>query len=69
MDVGRILAEMRLEHEQLEEAIASLERLARPVKRRGRPPAWLVDMRKAQGTNGQAGGGKKRSRGDGKAPS
>jgi hypothetical protein len=42
MDVGKILAELRQEREQLEEAIISLERLARGRgKRRGRPPAWL----------------------------
>jgi hypothetical protein len=42
MDVGKILSELRQEREQLEEAIISLERLARGRgKRRGRPPAWL----------------------------
>jgi hypothetical protein len=42
MDVTRILAELRAERSQLEEAILSLERLARGRgKRRGRPPAWL----------------------------
>jgi hypothetical protein len=42
MDVTRILAELRSERAQLEEAILSLERLARGRgKRRGRPPAWL----------------------------
>jgi hypothetical protein len=42
MDVTRILAELRAERAQLEEAILSLERLARGRgKRRGRPPAWL----------------------------
>jgi len=42
MDAARILAELRKEREQIEEAIMSLERLARGQgKRRGRPPAWL----------------------------
>ena len=42
MDVTKILAELRAERAQLEEAILSLERLARGRgKRRGRPPAWL----------------------------
>lgn len=42
MDVTRILAELRAEREQIEEAILSLERLARGRgKRRGRPPAWM----------------------------
>ena len=42
MDVSKILAELRAERAQLEEAILSLERLARGRgKRRGRPPSWL----------------------------
>ena len=42
MDVTKILAELKAEREQIEEAIISLERLARGRgKRRGRPPAWL----------------------------
>lgn len=42
MDVSKILAELKAEREQIEEAILSLERLARGRgKRRGRPPAWL----------------------------
>ena len=44
MDVDKMLAELRLEREQIEEAILSLERLARGRgRRRGRPPAWLKD--------------------------
>lgn len=47
MDVAKILAELRLEREQIEEAIISLERLARGRgRRRGRPPSWLVEARK-----------------------
>jgi hypothetical protein len=47
MDVSKILAELRLEREQIEEAIISLERLARGRgRRRGRPPAWLAEARK-----------------------
>ena len=47
MDVTKILTELREEREQLEEAIISLERLARGRgKRRGRPPAWLSDAKK-----------------------
>ena len=42
MDVTKILVELRQEREQLEEAIISLERLARGRgRRRGRPPAWM----------------------------
>ncbi len=47
MDVAKILVELRQEREQIEEAIISLERLARGRgKRRGRPPAWLSEARK-----------------------
>jgi hypothetical protein len=43
MDVTKILAELRQERVQIEEAILSLERLARGRgRRRGRPPAWLA---------------------------
>jgi hypothetical protein len=46
MDVSKILSELRAERAQLEEAILSLERLARGRgKRRGRPPAWLSPER------------------------
>ncbi len=47
MDVSKILVELRQEREQLEEAIMSLERLARGRgKRRGRPPAWMAEAKK-----------------------
>lgn len=47
MDVSKILGELRQEREQLEEAILSLERLARGRgKRRGRPPAWMTDVKR-----------------------
>ncbi len=43
MDVSKILTELKQEREHLEEAIQSLERLARGRgKRRGRPPAWMA---------------------------
>ena len=46
MDLGKILDEMRVEREQLEEAILSLERLAAGgVRRRGRPPAWMARLK------------------------
>jgi hypothetical protein len=45
MDVSKILAELREERQQIEEAIASLERLARGRgRRRGRPPAWMAEI-------------------------
>jgi hypothetical protein len=41
MDIYKMLAELREEHEQVEEAILTLERLARSRgSRRGRPPFW-----------------------------
>ncbi len=44
MDVNKILGELRNEREQIEDAIISLERLARGRgKRRGRPPTWMKD--------------------------
>jgi hypothetical protein len=47
MDVTKILEELRQEREQLEEAILSLERLARGRgRRRGRPPAWMTEAKK-----------------------
>jgi hypothetical protein len=52
MDVSKILAELQSERAQIEEAILSLEKLARGRgKRRGRPPAWLseVDVPKRRG--------------------
>ncbi|MFB3776432.1 MAG: hypothetical protein ACE141_02445 [Bryobacteraceae bacterium] len=47
MDVSRILAELRVEREQIEEAILSLERLAASRgRRRGRPPKWMAEAKK-----------------------
>ena len=44
MDVSKILAELKAERAQIEEAIVSLERLALGRgKRRGRPPSWMSD--------------------------
>lgn len=45
MDVSKILADLREERQQLEEAIVALERIARGRgKRRGRPPAWMAEV-------------------------
>ena len=50
MDVSKILVELRQEREQLEEAIISLERLARGRgRRRGRPPSWMAITAKKRG--------------------
>jgi hypothetical protein len=47
MDVSKILADLRQEKEQLEEAILSLERLAMGRgRRRGRPPSWMTVTKK-----------------------
>jgi hypothetical protein len=43
MDILKMLAELRDERTQIEEAIIAIERLARGLgKRRGRPPAWMA---------------------------
>jgi ABC-type transporter Mla subunit MlaD len=50
MDVEGILDQLRLEREQIEEAILSLERLASgQEKRRGRPPKWMAEAKKRAG--------------------
>jgi hypothetical protein len=47
MDVSKILADLRQEREQLDEAILSLERLALGRgRRRGRPPSWMTVAKK-----------------------
>lgn len=47
MDVAKMLADLKDEREQIEEAILTLERLAQGRgKRRGRPPLWLLEARK-----------------------
>jgi hypothetical protein len=45
MDITKILEELRLERDQLDEAILSLERLAAGGRRRGRPPAWIAAVK------------------------
>jgi hypothetical protein len=47
MDITKMLAELRNEREQVEQAIMVLERIARGQgKRRGRPPAWMSQGKK-----------------------
>ncbi len=59
MDINKMLQDLRAEREQIEEAILSLERLARGRgKRRGRPPVWLTEMRKGGGKDNEGKGGK-----------
>jgi hypothetical protein len=68
MDVSKILAELREERQQIEEAIVSLERLARGRgRRRGRPPAWMVDVAPAK-RRGRPPGSKNKVAAAGQAP-
>lgn len=47
MEIEKLLAELRLEREQVEEAILALERLAAGRgRRRGRPPAWMSQIKR-----------------------
>lgn len=47
MDVLKMLADLRREREQIEEAILTLERLAQGRgRRRGRPPAWMTEVKR-----------------------
>jgi hypothetical protein len=45
MDILKMLAELRKEREQIEQAILVVERLAAGTggKRRGRPPKWMSE--------------------------
>ena len=47
MDLQRLLRDLRRELENLDAAIASLERLNASGKRRGRPPSVLTEAQKA----------------------
>jgi hypothetical protein len=47
MDVAKMLTELRQEREHIEEAILTLERLAQGRgRRRGRPPAWMSEIKR-----------------------
>ncbi len=62
MDVSKILAELRQERQQIEEAIVSLERLARGrSRRRGRPPAWMAGAEVEVKRRGRPPGSKNKS--------
>ncbi|MGD1095755.1 MAG: hypothetical protein ABSB35_27645 [Bryobacteraceae bacterium] len=59
MDMLKMLAEMRQERAQIEEAILVLERLASGQgRRRGRPPAWLTAAANAPKRRGRPPGSK-----------
>jgi hypothetical protein len=50
MEVSKILAVLREEKKQIEEAILSMEQLARSRgRRRGRPPAWMANPPRKRG--------------------
>lgn len=56
MDISKMLAELKEERVQIEEAILTLERLAQGRgKRRGRPPLWLVEARKRDSASDESG--------------
>jgi hypothetical protein len=64
MDINKMLADLRLEREQIEEAIITLERLARGRgRRRGRPPAWMSTIKR----RGRPPGSKNRPKNEPKA--
>jgi hypothetical protein len=47
MDITKMLAELKAEREGVEQAILVLERIAAGrSKRRGRPPAWMSQVKK-----------------------
>lgn len=55
MDVTKILADLRQERQQIDEAIMTLERLGRGQgKRRGRPPAWMTKSNSSSGSSASA---------------
>ena len=64
MDINKMLEELRLERELIEEAIMTLERLARGRgRRRGRPPAWMAQIKR----RGRPPGSKNRPKNEAKA--
>lgn len=64
MDINKMLADLRSEREQIEEAIMTLERLARGRgRRRGRPPAWMSTIKR----RGRPPGSKNRPKSESKA--
>jgi hypothetical protein len=47
MDILTMLADLRQERTQIEEAVMTLERLAQGRgRRRGRPPAWMTAVKR-----------------------
>lgn len=51
MDLHRMITELKSERDAIEDAILALERvLAHRSGRRGRPPAWIRQMRQQSNT-------------------
>ena len=50
MDLAKVLLQLHEELANLNAAIVSLERLQEGGRRRGRPPAWLTEVKKAERT-------------------
>jgi hypothetical protein len=48
MDLNKMLAELRAERDQIEEAIIALGRLSLGAKRRGRPPLWMSQIKSTE---------------------
>jgi hypothetical protein len=47
MNIAKMLAELRAEREQVEQAILVLERIAAGQgRRRGRPPKWMTETKR-----------------------
>ncbi|MBV8071472.1 MAG: hypothetical protein JO270_16300 [Acidobacteriaceae bacterium] len=45
MDLNKMIAELQMERDRLDQAILALERLsAGQARRRGRPPRWLKEQ-------------------------
>jgi|SRR5689334_23196614 len=48
MDIAKMISELRVERESIEQAIIALERVVRSSgKRRGRPPKWMSESTQA----------------------
>lgn len=59
MDILKMLAELRQEHQQIGEAIMVLENLAQGHgKRRGRPPMWMTALKNSPKRRGRPPGSK-----------
>jgi hypothetical protein len=63
MDLTRMLAELRAERDGLDQAIMVLQRLsAGQGRRRGRPPAWMSEMKAGIKRRGRPPGSKNKAK-------